>query len=79
VIAAIVVCAGMEGAVLIIRRPAHLGAFQFVVLASLRAAQLVQGCTPRVAAGHKHTITAQLEVAAEMVRASPANPLLPIE
>ncbi len=78
-IAAIVVWAGTEGTVLIIRRPADLGAFQFVVLASLRAAQLVQGCTPRVAAGHKHTITAQLEVAAEMVRASTAIPPLPIE
>jgi hypothetical protein len=28
-----------------------------------------------VAVGHKHTITAQLEVAAEMVRASAALPL----
>jgi hypothetical protein len=57
---------------LIIRRPADLGAFQFVVLASLRAAQLTQGCTPRVAGGHKHTVTAQLEVAAEMVTQAPA-------
>ena len=74
-IPAVIVCARVEGAVLIIRRPADLGAFQFVVLASLRAAQLVRGCTPRVAVGHKHTITAQLEVAAEMVRASAALPL----
>jgi hypothetical protein len=79
VIAAVIVCARMEGTALIIRRPADLGAFQFVVLASLRAAQLVRGCTPRVAVGHKHTITAQLEVAAEMVRASPRIPHLPIE
>ena len=64
---------------MIIRRPADLGAFQFVVLASLRAAQLVRGCTPRVAAGHKHTITAQLEVAAEMVRAAPALASPPVE
>jgi hypothetical protein len=77
--AAVIVCARMEGTALIIRRPADLGAFQFVVLASLRAAQLVRGCTPRVAVGHKHTITAQLEVAAEMVRASPRIPHLPIE
>ena len=61
---------------MLIRRPADLGAFQFVVLASLRAAQLVRGCTPRVARAHKHTITAQLEVAAEMVRQSPA--VLPV-
>jgi hypothetical protein len=75
---AAIVCAA-KGDVLIIRRPTDLGTFQFVVLASLRAAQLVQGCTPRVAAGHKPTITAQLEVAAEMVRASPAIPLVPID
>jgi hypothetical protein len=69
----------MNGAVLIIRRPAHLGAFQFVVLASLRAAQLVNGSTPRVEPGREHIITAQLEVAGEMVCASPALALLPIE
>ena len=44
-----------------------LGAFEFVVLSSLRVAQLVRGCTPRVHSTHKHVTTAQLEVAAGMV------------
>ena len=46
-----------------IQRPAGMGAFQFVVLAKLRAQQLIRGCRPRVDGGHKHTVTAQVEVA----------------
>jgi hypothetical protein len=40
-----------------------LGAFQFVVLAKLRAAQLIRGCIPKIKGTHKATITAQVEVA----------------
>jgi DNA-directed RNA polymerase omega subunit len=50
---------------LIGRRPNGMGKFHFVVLASLRAAQLQRGCTPRVeftAGAHKPTVTAQFEV-----------------
>ena len=39
-----------------------IGAFQFAVLASLRAAQLMKGCPARVEGVHKHTVMAQLEV-----------------
>ena len=46
-----------------IQRPAGLGAFEFVVLATLRAQQLTRGCTPKVDGGHKNTVTAQIEVA----------------
>jgi len=47
-----------------IHRPPGMGAFQFVVLATLRAAQLMKGCRPRVERGvHKSTIIAQVEVA----------------
>jgi DNA-directed RNA polymerase subunit K/omega len=42
--------------------PEALGKFTFVRLASLRAAQLIRGCTPRVEAAHKATTTAQREV-----------------
>lgn len=48
-------------------RPDRSNAFEFVVVSALRAAQLMRGCTPRVAAGFKHTTTAQLEVAAGKV------------
>ena len=44
------------------QRPLGVGAFEFVILASLRAAQLMRGCRPRVDGGHKHPVTAQLEV-----------------
>ena len=45
-----------------IRRPPGVGTFQFVVLATLRAAQLIRGCRPRVDGVHKATVIAQLEV-----------------
>ena len=46
-----------------IQRPAGIGAFQFVVLTSLRAAQLMRGCRPRVDGTHKAIVLAQVEVA----------------
>jgi hypothetical protein len=43
----------------------------FSVLSSLRAAQLVRGCIPRVVVGpHKLITTAQMEVAQEKVERS---------
>ena len=45
-----------------IQRPPGVGTFQFVVLASLRAAQLARGCRPRVDGDHKATVLAQIEV-----------------
>jgi DNA-directed RNA polymerase subunit K/omega len=39
-----------------------MGAFQFVVLSKLRAAQLMRGCRPRIEGTHKATVIAQLEV-----------------
>ena len=60
-----------------IHRPAGVGAFQFVVLASLRAAQLTRGCTPRVDGAHKATVTAQVEVAeGKVMQMAAATPTL---
>jgi DNA-directed RNA polymerase subunit K/omega len=39
-----------------------MGKFEFVRLSTLRAVQLIRGCTPRVVAGVKATTTAQREV-----------------
>ena len=50
-----------------IRRPPGVGAFQFVVLATLRVAQLMRGCRPKVDGLHKATVIAQLEVSAGIV------------
>jgi hypothetical protein len=53
-----------------------MGAFQFVVLSTLRTVQLMRGCLPRVAGTHKPMMTAQFEVAAGMVAQdtdAPAN------
>ena len=54
-----------------IRRPAESGAFEFAVVSSLRAAQLIRGCTPRVEGMHKVIMMAQLEVAAGKVARVP--------
>lgn len=50
-----------------IQRPTELAAFEFAVLAGLRADQLARGCTPRVPCGHKTAVTAQMEIAAGKV------------
>ena len=46
-----------------IRPPSGMGAFQFVVLAGLRAAQLTRGCTPKVDGDHTPPVMAQREIA----------------
>ncbi len=51
-----------------IQRPAGMGAFHFSVLSTLRAAQLLRGCTPRVVGLHKYTVIAQCEVAEGKVK-----------
>jgi DNA-directed RNA polymerase subunit K/omega len=48
----------------VVQRPIELNAFEFAVLAGLRAAQLARGCTPHVASAERLTVTAQMEVAA---------------
>ncbi len=50
-----------------VKRPVEINAFEFAVLSSLRAAQLMRGCTPRVTSSQKMIMTAQLEVAAGKV------------
>ncbi|MBI2828478.1 MAG: DNA-directed RNA polymerase subunit omega [Acidobacteria bacterium] len=58
-----------------VQRPEALNAFEFVVVSSLRAAQLMRGCTPRVTSTQKPIMTAQLEVAAgKVARLVPSSP-----
>ena len=52
-----------------IHRPQADNAFEFVRLASLRAAQLMRGCTRRVPGTSKAIVAAQQEVASGLVRA----------
>lgn len=52
-----------------IRPVSVMGSFEFVVLAKLRASQLVRGCAPRVSGNHSTAVIAQLEVAAGKVTA----------
>src|SRR5690348_6736834 len=54
-----------EGAAMF--EPPIMGKFEFARLSSLRAAQLMRGCTARVPGHHKRTTTAQREVAAGKV------------
>lgn len=48
--------------------------FEFVRLASLRASQLMRGCTPRVAASYKCTTTARREIVSGKVWGLPRDP-----
>ena len=43
--------------------PAGFNLFEFVVLSSLRAQQLLAGCTPRLPGEHTPMVMAQMEVA----------------
>ena len=55
----------------VVHRPGASNAFEFVVVASLRAAQLMRGCTPRVDMTGKAVTIAQREVAeGKVVRAA---------
>ena len=56
-----------------IRRPIGISAFEFAVLAGLRAAQLSRGCAPRVVRSAKMAITAQQEVAERKVVRAPVS------
>ena len=61
-----------------VQRPHGTNPFEFVVVAGLRAAQLMRGSVPRVDRAHKVITTAQLEVAAGLVSRIPAseNPII---
>jgi DNA-directed RNA polymerase subunit K/omega len=59
-----------------IERPSHLSKFEFVILSSLRAVQLLRGSTPRITSVHKRVVIAQMEVASGLVvRADDLPPL----
>jgi len=61
-----------------VSRPAAYNAFEFAVLAGLRAGQLMRGCLPRLGGTHKTTMMAQMEVAAgKVVRADGTEPVPP--
>ncbi len=55
-----------------IQRPEGVGAFEFVVLARLRALQLLRGCLPKVELGHSIAVTALLELANGSIVRMPA-------
>ena len=54
-----------------ITRPPHLNAYEFAVVAALRAQQLIAGCTPRLLGEHSATTMAQMEVAGGCVARKP--------
>jgi len=59
------------------QHPPGMGAFHFVILASLRVVQLTRGCRPRIDGAHKNTVIAQLEVLQGKVvqEAAPLGPV----
>lgn len=59
-----------------VTRPPSFNPYEFVVVASLRAHQLMDGCIPQLEGEHNATTMAQMEVAsgkiARVVKADPA-------
>jgi hypothetical protein len=56
-------------------RPVDVNPFEFVVVASLRAQQLLAGCTPRLDGLHGAATMAQMEVArGRVVRTETESP-----
>ena len=61
-----------------VNRAPESNAFEFVVLATRRAHQLMRGCTPRMPGTFKSTTMAQMEIAAgKVVRLVEAAVILP--
>jgi len=58
-----------------VKRPEAFNKFEFAVVSSLRAAQLMRGCLPRVTTTQKIIMTAQLEVASGKVVRLPTEPV----
>jgi len=59
----------------LIARPPGCNAYEFAVIASLRAKQLLSGSVPRVEGDHNASTKAQMEVAVGKVgRVSPDDP-----
>ena len=54
-----------------IHRPSAGNSFEFVRVAALRAAQLMNGCVANVAERRRPVLTAQLEVALGKIKALP--------
>jgi DNA-directed RNA polymerase subunit K/omega len=50
-----------------VNRPYQMEAFEYVIVAALRAQQLMKGCTPQLNGEHKATTMAQMEVSAGKV------------
>ena len=62
-----------------VKRPAGFNAFEFVVMSAQRAAQLQKGCIPLIPAeSHKHSTTAQMEVASYLILRSPDVPVVAV-
>jgi DNA-directed RNA polymerase subunit K/omega len=57
-----------------VTRPVNFNAYEFVVVAALRAQQLLAGCTPKVEGDHGAATMAQLEVAAGHVARAHTTP-----
>lgn len=54
-----------------VNRPVGVNAFEFVILATLRAQQLLRGCVPRLEGDHGVATMAQMEVAGGLVGRAP--------
>jgi DNA-directed RNA polymerase subunit K/omega len=57
-------CVAAAERLVMVSRPYEMNAFEFVVVSTLRAQQLMKGCIPHLDGVHKATTMAQMEVSA---------------
>ncbi len=60
-----------------VTRPTSMNAYEFAVVAALRAKQLIEGSVPRVSGDHKKATKAQMEVAGGLVSRVMDTPEVP--
>jgi DNA-directed RNA polymerase subunit K/omega len=57
-----------------VSRPYEMNAFEFVVVSTLRAQQLMKGCIPRLDGDHKAITMAQMEVSSGKIAREVPDP-----
>jgi DNA-directed RNA polymerase subunit K/omega len=62
-----------------VSRPYEMNAFEFVVVSTLRAQQLMKGCIPRLDGEHKAITMAQMEVSAGKIAREVPDPIAPVD
>jgi DNA-directed RNA polymerase subunit K/omega len=67
-------CVAAAERLVMVSRPYEMNAFEFVVVSTLRAQQLMKGCIPRLDGEHKAITMAQMEVSSGKIAREVPDP-----